>query len=643
MTLQKSSLRSAQVGDVKLTGGFWHERQTTNRNATLPAVYGQLKATGRIDAWKLDWQPGQPEPHIFWDSDVGKWIEAAAYALIDQPSPELERQVDEVVAFIERAQQPDGYLNIYFSAVKPQARWTNLRDWHELYCAGHLMEGAVAYAEATGKQTLQHVLMRYVDYIDSYFGRDEGKARGYCGHPEIELALVRLYGATGEQRYLDLAKYFIDERGQQPYYYDQEAIARGERPQDFWAKTYRYNQAHVPIREQTEMVGHAVRACYLYAGAADIARATDDAELAAACRRLWDDLVQTKLYITGGIGPARTNEGFTYAYDLPNETAYAESCASIALVFWAQRMFHLEPDRRYIDVMEMALYNGILAGVSADGKQFFYANPLAAYPNVNPYDAWGGIVQTTPQHFRRQDWFTCACCPPNVARLIASVGQYFYSNDDTTIYTHLYGQSSMTCRLRDSSVGIRQQTNYPWEGDIRLRLESDQPETFTLALRIPGWCRQASLAINGVGEDFQAEEGYARLHRTWSNGDEVTLSLEMPVERMAAHPRVREDAGRIALQRGPIIYCLEEVDNGSDLANVAVPPDSELSAVFDANLFGGVSVVSGTAYRRNERGWSQQLYQPQNGGRMPFTFKAVPYCFWANRQPGEMRVWLLES
>jgi uncharacterized protein len=635
----KSRLRSPQTADIHLTGGFWQSRQRVNREVTLPAIYHQMKATGRVDAWKLDWQPGQPEPHIFWDSDAGKWIEAVGYTIASEPAPELEAQADNLIALIKSAQQPDGYLNIYFTSVKPQARWTNLRDWHELYDAGHLIEGAIAYLEGTGKRDLLEVLLRYADHINARFGRGEGQERGYCGHPEIELALVRLAEATGEQRYFDLARYFVDERGQQPHYFDKEARARGERLEDYWAKTHRYTQSHVPIREHTDIVGHSVRACYLYAGVTDIARETDDTELAAACRRMWDDLVQHKLYITGGLGPARSNEGFTYAYDLPNETAYAETCASIALVFWAQRMFALEQDSRYTDVMEIALYNNILAGVSAEGRHFFYANPLTSVPNVNPYDAWGGIIHTEPQYYHREEWFTCACCPPNLARMVASVGNYFYSIADTTIYTHLYGESSLTY----GSVKLHQKTNYPWDGEITLSIETAEPQAFTLALRIPGWCREVTLKVNGADVPVQTERGYVKLNRTWADGDTVKLTLAMPIERMAAHPRVREDAGRIALQRGPIVYCLEETDNGADLANVVIPADSPMSAVFERDLFGGVCVIHGTAHRRDTHGWDGQLYRPQRDDRVPFTFRAIPYCFWANRQPGEMRVWIRES
>ncbi len=385
-------LNAVPVQAVKIESGFWGERQAVNRDRTIPAIHHQMDITGRIDAWHLNWQPGQPKPHIFWDSDAGKWIEAVAYSLMTHPNLEFERQVDATIDLIEQAQKPDGYLNIWFTSVEPEKRWTNLRDWHELYDAGHLIEAAVAYAEATGKRKLLDVLCRYADLIDSRYGAEPDKRHGYPGHPELELALVKLYRATGEERYLKLSKYFVDERGKEPNYFDQEAKERGDDPAKFWAQTYNYCQAHKPIREQTEATGHAVRANYLYAGVADVALETDDAELVEVCRRLWTDLTEHEMYITGGLGPAHSNEGFTFAYDLPNETAYAETCAAISLVFFAERMFRLDPDSRYIDVMERALYNGMISGVSFEGDTFFYANPLSSYPKVNPFQHFSGIT-----------------------------------------------------------------------------------------------------------------------------------------------------------------------------------------------------------------------------------------------------------
>ena len=632
------------IKDIQIQEGFWAQRQNTNRNRTIPSIYQQMDITGRLDAWRLDWKPGQPKPHIFWDSDAGKWIQAVAYSLAAHPNPEFEAQVDAVVDLIEKAQQPDGYLNIYYTAVEPENRWRNLRDRHELYDAGHLMEGAVAYYQATGKRELLDVLSRYADHIDRRFGPNEGQKRGYCGHPEVELALVKLYEATGEKRYLNLSKYFVDERGQQPHYFDLEARERGEDPREFWAKTYRYCQAHVPVREQTTAVGHSVRACYLYSGMADIAAQTDDTELADVCRSIWEDLTQHQMYITGGLGPAHSNEGFTFPYDLPNEEAYAETCASVALVGWAQRMFHLDSDRRYIDVVERALYNGVLSGVSFEGSHFFYANPLAAYPNVNPYPTSTSVL--TDGHYRRSEWFECACCPPNLARMVASVGQYFYSVKSDTVYVNLYNQNRTNLQVQGSTVQIDEQTNYPWDGDVHFTINTENPTQFKLALRIPGWCRDFNLAVNGKPTSTDLIHGYSVISREWANSDEVTLHLAMPIERIVSHPDVRQNAGCIALQHGPIVYCVEEVDNGPQLANIALPRDAQLTAKFDNDLFGGISVITGEAMRLDPRTWPGDLYQPQSAltyPHSPISFKAIPYCFWANRQPGEMRVWIHES
>lgn len=641
-------LSPAALDKVHITGGLWHERQTVNRDRTIPAIYDQLEQTGRIDAWRMDPNREVPKPrsviYMFFDSDTAKWLEAAAYSLMTHPDPELEALADQVIDLIESAQQPDGYLNTYFPVLEPENRWRNLRDWHEMYNAGHLIEGAVAYYQATGKRKFLEVMQRYADHIDSLFGPREGQKRGYPGHPELELALVRLYRVTGERRYLDLAQYFIDERGQQPHYFDIEARERGEDPREFWAKTYRYCQAHVPLREQTEATGHAVRACYLYAGVADIAQETGDQELITLSRRLWDDLTSHQMYITGGLGPAHSNEGFTFAYDLPNETAYAETCAGISLAFWAHRMFHLDPDSRYIDVMERALYNNVLSGVSHTGDHFFYANPLASYPYVNPQEHLSGIV--TDEHYQRKPWYFCPCCPPNLARLIASIGQYMYSVSDDQVYVHLYNESRAELTIGAYTANIEQQTRYPWDGAVQILISTGAPLTFDLALRIPAWCRAYTLNVNGMQISDAPRGGYVHLTREWRDGDEVTLMLEMPVERILPHPMIRQNAGQVALQRGPIVYCLEQTDNGAQLANVTLPTNTPLHAAFDEALLGGVGVIEGTAQRLEPALWQGGLYQPQSAvpmTRVPFAFRAVPYYLWCNREPGEMRVWIRES
>ncbi|HVU13135.1 MAG TPA: beta-L-arabinofuranosidase domain-containing protein [Phototrophicaceae bacterium] len=630
--------------NVSIAKGFWADRQATNRDKTLPAIYHQLQTTGRFDAWNLDWKPGQPVPHIFWDSDIAKWAEAVGYSLETHPNPEFEREVDAIVHKMHAGQYENGYLNSHFIQVEPQNRWANLRDQHELYCAGHLMEGAVAYTHATGKTEFLDMMRHYADHIDATFGPGEHQKHGYPGHPEAELALVKLYRSTNDPRYLRLSQYFVDERGQKPHYFDLEAVARGDNPRNYWAQNYRYCQADVPIRDQHTAMGHSVRACYLYSGVADVALETNDPSLRTVMQEIWTDLTTHQMYITGGLGPAHTNEGFTFAYDLPNENAYAETCASIALAFWAQRMFLIDPASKYIDVMERALYNGILSGVSYEGTHFFYANPLSSYPYVNPYQSWSGI--TSDHYYRRSEWFDCACCPPNLARIVAGIGNYFYSSTADRLYVHLYNSNHAHFHLGGSEVHLDEQTDYPWDGTIHFGVQVDSPARFDIALRIPDWCRDFKLEVNGAAQSVSPERGYVVLSRQWSSGDQITLTLAMPVERMLAHPDVRQDAGDIALQRGPIVYCLEEVDNGSHLANVSLPRAAKLAASVDANLFGGVAVISSDALRHQPANWSGGLYQSESTvqvERQPFTLKAIPYFLWANREPGEMTVWLREE
>ena len=648
MSFEENSLpKPVALNHVRLTGGLWHERQTTNRERTIPAIYHQLEQTGRIDAWRLD--PNRERPknrsviHMFFDSDTGKWLEAVGYSLHTHPDDALAQQADAVIELIREAQQPDGYLNTYFSNLEPENRWRNLRDWHEMYNAGHLIEGAIAYYQATEKRTLLDVVIRFADHIETRFGPREGQRHGYPGHPELELALVKLWRHTGDRKYLELSRFFVDERGREPHYFDIEARERGDDPDDFWAQTYKYCQAHKPVREQDEATGHAVRACYLYAAIADIALETQDEELIEVSRRIWDDLAGNKMYITGGLGPAHSNEGFTFAYDLPNETAYAETCAAISLALFAHRMFHLEPDSRYIDVMERALYNNVLSGVSYDGEHFFYANPLASYPHVNPYERFSGI--TTDEHYRRQEWFFCPCCPPNLARIVAGIGAYFYSTQGDRFYVHLYNRSSVRLTVGSHEIGVEQQTNYPWDGTVQLTIQTANPAQFDLALRIPGWCREYTLDVNGERQTVRVDNGYAIVSRPWQDGDQVTLVLDMPVERMQPHHDIRQNAGQIALQRGPLVYCLEQVDNGRRLANVAIGREAQLEVKFDRDLFGGIAIISGTAVRQEPSEWAGELYQSQSRlvcSRTEFGFKAIPYYLWANREPGEMRVWIRE-
>jgi DUF1680 family protein len=630
MTMQRI-MTPVPFTKVTLEDSFWAPRMATNREVTLPREYELCELTGRIRAWDLAWQPGNDnKPHIFWDSDVAKWIEAASYSLDTHPDAQLDALLDRVIARIAAAQDPDGYLNSAYLTYEKHGiakRWTNLRDMHELYCAGHLIEAAVAHYRATGKRTLLDPICRYVDYIAQVFGMDEGQLRGYCGHQEIELALVQLFHVTNERRYLDLALYFINERGQQPHYYDMEARARGEDPAAFWAKTYEYNQSHVPVREQQAVTGHAVRAMYQYAAMADLANETGDVALLEACERLWKSVCEQRMYITGGIGPSARNEGFTEPYDLPDESAYAETCAAVGMVFWNYRMLQFSGDGRYADMMERALYNGSLSGVSLDGQRFFYDNPLASRGNK-----------------QRSEWFDCACCPPNIARLIASIGGYFYATGPSSLWLHLYAAGHTRIQIGDTHIWLHQETNYPWDGAIRLALDMDKPARFGLHLRVPGWCSQFTLRVNGARVDAHFDRGYVQVVREWHAGDVITLDLSMPVVRMVANPMVRSAIGRVALQRGPLLYCLEGIDNPVvPLDQIACGPDVDFVIEHHPELLGGVTILTGRATMLAEHTWDHDLYRAQaNTNQEPITITAIPYCVWANRGLAEMRVWLRE-
>jgi len=615
---------------VTLSDAFWVPRIDANRQHGLEAVYQQLKRTGRLDAYALDWTPAsnQPQPHVFWDSDVAKWLEGACYSLMNHPDPVLRSRVEDVVDRILSAQAEDGYLNPHFTVVEPGKRWTNLRDKHELYCAGHLIEAGVAHHRATGDSRFLRGMQRYADLIGREFGPGEDQRQGYPGHEEIELALVKLYRHTGLEHYLELACFFIEERGRSPHYFDLEARQRGEDPKVYWPKTYAYTQSHRPVRQQREVVGHAVRAMYLYAAMADCALETGDRALLGTLRSLWGDLTAHKLYLTGGIGPSRRNEGFTARYDLPNQNAYAETCAAIGLVFWAHRMLQVDLDSRYADVMERALYNGMLSGVSLTGDRFFYVNPLAS----------GG-------DHHRQAFFTCSCCPPNINRVLPTIGEYIYSRKGDEIAVHLFAQSSVEIVLSEGSLVLCQETDYPWDGVVCFHFEMDQPRALTLKIRKPGWCQQSHIYLNQDSEpmDCQIERGYWTIRRTWQPGDLLRLQLAMAATRVYAHPRVSSDVGRTALMRGPLVYCLEAVDQGVPVHTLSLPRSTPLDSQFEPGLLGGVVMIQGTAKAVDEDAWGGNLYQTCPPILRDVPFRAVPYFAWDNRAPGEMQVWIPEA
>lgn len=584
-------------------------------------------------------EAGEFYGRVFQDSDVYKWLEALSYSLILKPDAQMEKTVDELIDVIEKAQQPDGYLNTYYIINGIDQRWTNLRDNHELYCAGHLIEAAVAYFQATGKRKLLDIACRFADHIDSVFGLEPGKKRGYPGHEEIELALIKLYRTTGNERYLQLTKYFIDERGRQPHYFDIEANNRNDHTGRY---DELYYQADVPVREQTDAHGHAVRAMYLYSALADLYAETGDKSLFETCKKLWKNVIKKRMYVTGGIGSIAFGEAFTFDYDLPNDIAYAETCAAIGLVLWANRMLQIDVDSEYVDVMERALYNGILSGISLDGEKYFYVNPLEVWPEAceKRNDLNQGRLRTT-----RQNWWGTACCPPNIARLITSLGQYTYSSQENKIFVHLYTGSEAEVEIHEQKVKITQKTNYPWDGDIQLNVDPEKEAEFSVFLRIPGWCKEAVLKVNGETLDIftSIQKGYVNISRQWKMGDIIELTLQMPVERIRSNAKVRANAGKVALQRGPVVYCIEETDNGSNLADISLPKHVQFDLHFDNDLLEGVTVINTNSFRSDESNWSETLYSSQEPDRNSFSIKAIPYYTWANRGKGEMSVWIREG
>lgn len=574
---------------------------------------------------------------VFQDSDLYKWLEAVAYQLAVRPDSALREAADSAIGLIERAQTPEGYLNTYYQTHPDEKRFSNLQNNHELYCAGHLIEAAVAFAEAAGDRRLLRVARRYADLIDRTFGPEEDKLHGYPGHEIIEMALVRLFRLTGETRYLNLARYFIDRRGQAPLYFEEEAKRDGNRG-FIWNETYmryQYYQAGKPVREQTEAEGHAVRAVYLYSGMADVAVETGDSALFEACRTLFDNIVSRRMYITGAIGSTHIGEAFTYDYDLPNDTVYAETCAQIGLCFFAQRMLNAEMDGRYADVIERALYNSVLSGMSLDAKKFFYVNPLEVVPEACEKD--DRLRHVKPQ---RQKWFGCACCPPNLARLLGSLPAYAFSAGGDTLYMHLYIGGEVCAALEHTEVRLSVESGYPWDGCVRLTAHT--PGQYRIAVRIPGWCRSCTLKVNGESVSAEPVSGYVCLEREWREKDTVEMNLEMPVTLMCANPAVRADAGKVCVVRGPLVYCLEETDNGSDLHLIRMPLNTVFEVCEEPQLPGGIRTIRCNAFRLSHSFAEGQLYAPvcRTDDMTETRLTFIPYFAWDNRTPGEMAVWI---
>lgn len=620
-----ANLAPVKFSTVQITDAFWKPRMDKVASVTVPVCIEQTEVkTGRIRNFErvAGTRDGKFEGIFYDDSDVFKALEAMAYTLKTKPDPKLEAKCDEWIDKIAAAQQKDGYINTYYTLTGLDKRWTDM-SMHEDYNTGHLLEAAVAYYNATGKRKLLDVGIRMVEHMMSLFG--PGKRHWVTGHQELELALVKLYQVSNDKRFLDFSHWLLEERG--------HGYAHGYTWTD-WKDTA-YAQDIKPVSLTTQITGHAVRAMYLYTGAADVAAYTGDEGYLKAMNTVWDDVVERNMYITGGIGSSGSNEGFSKDYDLPNERAYCETCASVGMVFWNQRMNRLTGQTKFIDVLEKSLYNGALDGLSLAGDRFFYGNPLAS----------------SGTHFRRE-WFGTACCPSNIARLIASLGDYIYASDPQSIYVNLFVGSNTSIDLAKGKVEIRQETEYPWKGLIKLTVNPEQPQSFALKIRLPGWAKGnpgagalykfldegpanfATLKVNGQAQNLKLDNGYLILERSWNKGDVVELNLAMPIRRVVARDEVKDNENRMALQRGPLVYCVEGVDHNGSAWNLIVPDQVTFTPQWRPDLLGGVMTLTGTG----------MAIVPTKDGIGAQTIKqkisAVPYFSWCNRGSNQMLVWL---
>jgi DUF1680 family protein len=631
---------------VKVADAFWLPRIEKNRAVTLPFLFRKNEETGRLDNFAIAGGliKGKYRGERYNDTDVYKPIEGASYSLMAHPDPELERALDEMIVKIAAAQEPDGYL---FTArtcdpAHPQPgigpeRWVEETVSHELYNAGHLYEAAVAHFLATGKRSLLDVAIRNADLVTSVFGPD--KRHGFPGHQEIELALIKLYRVTGNEKYLGLAKYFLDQRGREvklTQYPKGNRFAIYNEPEQI--------QAHKPVLEQDEAVGHAVRLTYMASGMADVAAIYGDPAYLGAIERLWANVVGKKMYLTAGVGSRHDRERFGENYELPNLTGYLETCASIGMAFWNQRMFLLTGEARYIDVMERAMYNGILSGVSLEGRAFFYANPLES----------DGKFRFNQGQLGRAPFFGTACCPGNISRFLPSMPGYVYAVKGDSLYVNLFVEGEAAVEVDGTKVKVKQQTRYPWDGAVRITVEPESKSVWTILVRVPGWARdevvpgglyrfidspaeKPTLKVNGKAVGVALVSGYARLTRNWKRGDVIELNLPMPVRRVVAHEAVKDDAGKVALTRGPLVYCAEWPDNGGRVLDIGLYDGDVLQPEFRPNLLSGVVVITGRAKIKPEAAGGSPASQAVEGTR---NVVLIPYYAWAHRGPGEMAVWL---
>lgn len=608
-----SENQAVKFSDVHITSGFWKKRQEINRSTTVRTVRDRFAETGRFAAFDMNYRDGmENKPHIYWDSDVAKWIEGVAYLIQENPIPELETFVEQLIDKIEQHQGADGYFNIYFTAIEPSKRWTN-RECHELYCAGHLIEAAVAWYQATGRKRFLDLMCKYADYIDKVFQVDQSASFGTPGHEEIELALIKLYNITHNERYLTLSRWFVDQRG---------ISSKDDRSQQWKAHSH---QDHLPCCEQHTAEGHAVRACYLYSAMADLAYIDHNQSLYDACEKLFDNIMNRRMYITGGIGSSHLNEAFTVDYDLPNQTAYAETCAAIALAFFAQRMLLLKSEAKYADVIERVLYNGIISGISLDGKHFFYTNPLEinlAKHTANVSAERGEWLPIT----ERVEVFDCSCCPPNLIRFFASMSQMIYTTSPGTLYVHQYIPNHA-----DLTIGkVELETEYPKNGSISIRVQKMKGKN--VAVRIPGWCKSFE-----TKKSFEQKDGYAYF---LIENDDETISFDLRIKPMLveANSNVTTNFGMVAVQRGPMIYCIEGIDNQNSVFDCFITKQTEEIKEESSEEYGvPILRIDGLRYNQNEQ---ECLYRPAFAPLHKVRLTFIPYFAFANRGKSDMRVWV---
>jgi len=588
--------------EVKINDEFWSPRLQKHATNTLNVCIDQIEVkTARIKNFEnAATGTGEHAGIYFDDSDVYKAMEGMAYSLVNNPNPEIEKKMDEWVDKIAAAQQPDGYLNTFYTLTGLEKRWTNMEK-HEMYCGGHMIEAAIAYYQATGKRKFLDVAIRFAEHLDENFG--PGKKHWIPGHQEIELALVKLYHITGKEKYLNLAYWLLEERGH-GYGYDIGYNYAPESGSVYWANDPGYWQDQMPVRDQSQITGHAVRAMYMYCGMADVAAINHDQGYIDALDRLWDCVVNRNMYITGGIGSSHANEGFTEDYDMPNEEAYCETCASVGMVFWNHRMNQMSGNACYIDVLERSLYNGALAGISLSGDRFFYVNPLESKGNHH-----------------RMAWYGCACCPSQVSRFLPSIGSYIYGKSDNAVWINLFIASETTTQLKGNKIKLRQETQYPWDGKVVITVDPQNNKPFDIKIRKPDWSEKYTLSVNGMIENIQpAADGYLTLNRSWKKDDQIEIEWDMTTDLIAANPLVKANSGKRAIQRGPLVYCLEEIDNaGIDKALLTSKDKPE--SQYDASFLEGV--VSIRIPKEN----SAPLFY-------------IPYYAWDNRAAGKMKVWV---